>query len=521
MKTINFGEHLTIDGYKGDLEKLNNKKLVEEALNELPEILKMKKLSEPQVYFASENDKKDPGGWSGFVIISESHISIHTFPRRGFVSADVYSCKNGMDREIIKKYFMEKFGLKKIEEHFILRGTEYPKINIYQKIMKKRLRVLFISGELIAGDLAYRLKKEGCDVKMYIEEKPLKSCFDGMVEKTTNWKKKLGWVGKDGLIVFDDVGYGMEQKKLREKGYLAVGGGFDGDKLELNRVYGQEILKLYGVIDGNFKTQNFTVDSAIKYVKKNKGEWVIKQNDHNTALNYIGSFDDGSDVISILENYKSNFGGLCSVSLQKRVRGVEIAIGRFFNGNDWVGPSVINFEHKHLNNDDIGPLGGETGTLMWYEEDENNKLFKKTLNKIKPHLKNNNYVGYIDINCIVNKDIVFPLEITSRFGSSTIETQSELQISLWKDFLFSLAKKEKYKLNYKKEYGICVALTVPPFPYRTKDRNIINSGVNVIFKKEISEKDMSHVHFENIKKIKNTYLTEGDLGYVLYITGSG
>lgn len=131
METCNFGEHFTIDGYGGDLEKLSNKKSVEEALNELPEILEMKKLSKPQVYLAPENDKKDPGGWSGFVVILESHISIHTFPRRGFVSADVYSCKNGMNREIIKKYFKEKFGLEKIEEHFILRGTEYPKINIY------------------------------------------------------------------------------------------------------------------------------------------------------------------------------------------------------------------------------------------------------------------------------------------------------------------------------------------------------------------------------------------------------
>ena len=33
--------------------------------------------------------------------------------------------------------------------------------------MTEKLRVLFISGELIAGDLAYRLKQEGCDVKLY------------------------------------------------------------------------------------------------------------------------------------------------------------------------------------------------------------------------------------------------------------------------------------------------------------------------------------------------------------------
>lgn len=130
-KCCNFGEHLTIDGYKGSLEKLNDKEAVLECLNELPELLGMKKLAEPQVYFASSNDKKDYGGWSGFVVVAESHISIHTFPKRGFVSIDVYTCKPGMDRKFIADYFTKKFDLKDIETHFLNRGTKYPVEDIY------------------------------------------------------------------------------------------------------------------------------------------------------------------------------------------------------------------------------------------------------------------------------------------------------------------------------------------------------------------------------------------------------
>jgi S-adenosylmethionine/arginine decarboxylase-like enzyme len=45
-------------------------------LNDLPEKLKMKKLAEPEVYFAAgDPNTKDLGGWSGFVVIAESHIS--------------------------------------------------------------------------------------------------------------------------------------------------------------------------------------------------------------------------------------------------------------------------------------------------------------------------------------------------------------------------------------------------------------------------------------------------------------
>lgn len=114
-----------IDGYGGSYEKLNNKELVLECLNELPEKLEMHKLAEPSVYYAPENNKKDPGGWSGFVVIAESHISIHTFPVNGFLSTDVYSCKNGMDSEFILNYFKEKFELKEMEHNFIKRGTKY------------------------------------------------------------------------------------------------------------------------------------------------------------------------------------------------------------------------------------------------------------------------------------------------------------------------------------------------------------------------------------------------------------
>ena len=127
---MNFGEHVTIDGYDGDKKLLNNKKLVFSCLNDLPEELGMNKLSKPEIYWADGNDKKDPGGWSGFVVIEESHIAIHTFPGRGFVSADVYTCKNGMDVAFIENYFRQKFALGDIETNFIKRGTRYPKENI-------------------------------------------------------------------------------------------------------------------------------------------------------------------------------------------------------------------------------------------------------------------------------------------------------------------------------------------------------------------------------------------------------
>lgn len=128
---MHFGEHVTVDGYGGDEKLLNDREVVTSCLNNLPGLLGMKKLSDPVVYFAKGNDTKDPGGWTGIVVIEESHISIHTFPKRGFVSADVYTCKNGMDGDYIIKYFKEKFNLKDVETNSLKRGTRYPQTNLY------------------------------------------------------------------------------------------------------------------------------------------------------------------------------------------------------------------------------------------------------------------------------------------------------------------------------------------------------------------------------------------------------
>jgi S-adenosylmethionine decarboxylase len=34
-----------------------------------------------------------PGGLTGFLLLSESHLSIHTFPERGYAALDLYCCR--------------------------------------------------------------------------------------------------------------------------------------------------------------------------------------------------------------------------------------------------------------------------------------------------------------------------------------------------------------------------------------------------------------------------------------------
>jgi S-adenosylmethionine decarboxylase len=125
--TTTFGVHLTLDGYGGDPEKLNDSELVKRSLDELPDKLGMEKMTKPVVKYAEPRNIKDSGGYSGFVMIVESHISIHTFPKKRFVSIDAYTCKSDMDKEAVVKYFSDMFDLKDTEVQFFKRGLNFPK----------------------------------------------------------------------------------------------------------------------------------------------------------------------------------------------------------------------------------------------------------------------------------------------------------------------------------------------------------------------------------------------------------
>ena len=121
-----FGEHFMIDAYRGLQDRLLDRDLVLKCLTELPSRLGMQILAAPTVHWAEPNGLKDPGGWSGVVVIAESHISIHTFPGRRFASIDVFTCRNGLPKSEVQAFFIEKFGVEEMETNFVVRGTRYP-----------------------------------------------------------------------------------------------------------------------------------------------------------------------------------------------------------------------------------------------------------------------------------------------------------------------------------------------------------------------------------------------------------
>ena len=121
-----FGVHLLFDAYACDQTVLANEESLSNFLHSLPERMGMHTISEPIVVKVGPKNRKDPGGISGFVMIAESHISFHTFPDKGFVTADVYTCQNDLDIEKFTSILAETFQTADYDTTVVKRGTRYP-----------------------------------------------------------------------------------------------------------------------------------------------------------------------------------------------------------------------------------------------------------------------------------------------------------------------------------------------------------------------------------------------------------
>lgn len=115
--------HLAIDGLGAKADILQDVDLVQRFLNEYPDAIGMAKVAPPQVYTYHGKVPED-WGVSGFVIIAESHISVHTFPDRGYVNIDVFSCKE-FDIELSIKSVKEFFSLTEAKYWTMERGIDY------------------------------------------------------------------------------------------------------------------------------------------------------------------------------------------------------------------------------------------------------------------------------------------------------------------------------------------------------------------------------------------------------------
>lgn len=109
------GRHVIAELWECNKDKLNDMNLIEQvfvnaALKAGAEVR--------EVAF----HKFAPCGVSGVVIISESHLTIHSFPEHGYASIDVYTCGDTINPNVAAEFIAEALEAKKSEKAELPRG---------------------------------------------------------------------------------------------------------------------------------------------------------------------------------------------------------------------------------------------------------------------------------------------------------------------------------------------------------------------------------------------------------------
>ncbi len=231
------GNHIGFDCFNCNKKALNDEKKVKEFLIEISDAIEMKRLCKP-VVISHKHEKKTESGITGFVIISESHISIHTYPEKGEAFIDVFSCKEFNETKA-KNKIQEFFSPKKIEKLINFRGKgkfnlEKLSIPIKGKTNAKTIPEL-ITGMDSIGFQASHLSKAGKIIKKMQSEKAVifLSFTSNMV--SSGLRELFAFMLKHKMVnaVITTVGSIEEDLMKTHKPFLL--GSFEANDLDLHK----------------------------------------------------------------------------------------------------------------------------------------------------------------------------------------------------------------------------------------------------------------------------------------------
>ena len=384
------------------------------------------------------------------------------------------------------------------------------------------MRFLGITETCDLGSLYLRLRGEGHEVKVSISEPMAQGTLRGMIEQVPDWRTELDWIREawsDGIILFEAVseGFGALQDRLRADGFQVVGGSEFGDRLENDRAYAQDVLAELGLRTA--PTREFTrVSSAIDFLRRHPGRYVLKFSGAAGGQNYVGQWTDARDMKSVLASHlRANGDAGVTFILMDFLEGVEMGVGAYFDGRKFLKPACLDWEHKRFFPGDLGELTGEMGTVATF--DRSSHFFDMTLGKLADLLREHGHVGYVNLNTIVNDKGIWPLEFTCRFGYPGFAVLEPLQKTSWGE-LFRLMVGQSGSFVAHPGFSVGVVVTSPPFPYSRKQVEE-PVGLPIALAPTLDSVDMKHIHFCEVGQENGDMVTNGLYGWTMVITGTG
>jgi len=126
MKLEQLGRHILVEYYNCDTEILKDHKKIEDMM---VEAAKRAKATVVESVFHVFN----PWGVSGAVVISESHLTIHTWPEYGYAAVDLFTCGDTVNPWIAFDHLTKELKAEKTESMEVTRGM-VDKIKAYSPV---------------------------------------------------------------------------------------------------------------------------------------------------------------------------------------------------------------------------------------------------------------------------------------------------------------------------------------------------------------------------------------------------
>ena len=382
--------------------------------------------------------------------------------------------------------------------------------------MDLAVRILGVGKRIYLGDIYLSLRREGHEVRVAAQDPPDQRAFGGLIEPVEDWRAELDWVGRDGILMFEGVGQGAVQDALRADGFRVVGGSAFGDRLERDRGFGQAVMREAGLPIADSAAFAGPAQ-ALDWLARHPGRYVLKW-DSDANATYVGEHPSGADVAFQLRRARDDGG----VLLMERLDGVEVGIGAYFDGQAFLRPACLDFEHKRFFPGDMGEMTGEMGTLASYEGAD--RLFEATLGRIAPDLAHAGHVGYVNLNLIVDERGPWPLEFTCRFGNPGFAVLAAMQPDGWGDLLARMAQGSVGRgaghFATLPGFSVCIVLTVPPFPAR-RDEAAPEDDPPVFFHRPPEGDEAAHYRLVDARQGGGQLLAHRRSGHVMIVTGTG
>jgi phosphoribosylamine--glycine ligase len=325
------------------------------------------------------------------------------------------------------------------------------------------MRVLVIDASTNSLDFAMRCQRADHEVKLFIRQtEKSKHVGRGLVPIVDDFKSWLRWA--DIIFAADNMLYLRDFDNFRGTTNSAlIAPSQEAARWELERGHGQDVMRKHGIPVIPFRMFN-DYDEAIAYVKKQDKRFVSKAAGgvEDKSLSYVSKSPE--DLVYMLQRWKKLSKHKSQFMLQEFIPGVEMAVGAWYGPGGFNEGWCENFEFKKLMNDDLGVATGEQGTILRYVK--KSKLARKVLSPLVNALAKLNYVGYIDVNCIIDdKGQAWPLEFTMRPGWPTFNIQQELHQGDPVQWLMDLAKGIDSRNILLDRVAAGVVMSIPDYPY--------------------------------------------------------